>query len=65
MIVAGRGASWSGAGEAILKLAERIGALIATSLMAKTWLASDPFHVGVSGLYATKTAIKLSRKPTS
>ena len=28
--------------------------------MAKTWLVrSDPFHIGVSGLYATKTAIKL------
>jgi thiamine pyrophosphate-dependent acetolactate synthase large subunit-like protein len=59
VIVAGRGARWSGAGEAILKLAERAGALIATSLMAKTWLARDPFHLGVSGLYVTKTAIEL------
>src|SRR5687767_8369226 len=60
VIVAGRGARWSGAGDAILKLAERSGALIATSLMAKTWLAGkDPFHIGVSGLYATKTAIEL------
>jgi thiamine pyrophosphate-dependent acetolactate synthase large subunit-like protein len=60
VIVAGRGARWSGAGDAILKLADRSGALIATSLMAKTWLAGrDPFHIGVSGLYATKTAINL------
>jgi acetolactate synthase-1/2/3 large subunit len=59
VIVAGRGARWSGAGDAIRKLAERSGALIATSLMAKTWLASDPYHIGVSGLYATKTAINL------
>jgi thiamine pyrophosphate-dependent acetolactate synthase large subunit-like protein len=60
VIVAGRGARWSGAGQAILKLADRSGALIATSLMAKTWLAGqDPFHIGVSGLYATKTAINL------
>jgi acetolactate synthase I/II/III large subunit len=59
VIVAGRGARWSGAGDAILKLAERTGALIATSLMAKTWLSKDPFHIGVSGLYATKTAIQL------
>jgi acetolactate synthase-1/2/3 large subunit len=59
VIVAGRGARWSGAGEAILKLAERTGAIIATSLMAKTWLSEDPYHVGVSGLYATKTAIQL------
>jgi thiamine pyrophosphate-dependent acetolactate synthase large subunit-like protein len=49
VIVAGRGARWSGAGEAILKLADKSGALIATSLMAKTWLAGqDPFHIGVS-----------------
>jgi thiamine pyrophosphate-dependent acetolactate synthase large subunit-like protein len=27
--------------------------------MAKTWLSKDPFHIGVSGLYATKTAIEL------
>ena len=59
VIVAGRGARWSGAGDAILKLAERSGALLATSLMAKTWLSSDPYHIGVSGLYATKTAINL------
>jgi len=59
VIVAGRGARWSGAGDAILKLAERAGAIIATSLMAKTWLSEDPYHAGVSGLYATKTAIQL------
>ncbi|MGZ8230927.1 MAG: thiamine pyrophosphate-binding protein [Burkholderiales bacterium] len=59
VIVAGRGARWSGAGDAIRKLAERTGALLATSLMAKTWLSQDPFHIGVSGLYATKTAIEL------
>lgn len=59
VIVAGRGARWSGAGDAILKLADRTGALIATSLMAKTWLSEDPYHVGVSGLYATRTAIQL------
>jgi len=59
VIIVGRGARWSGAGNAILKLAERTGALIATSLMAKTWLSEDPYHVGVSGMYATKTAIQL------
>lgn len=59
VVLVGRGARWSGAGKAVLELAERTGALIATSLMAKTWLSDDPFHVGVSGLYATKTAIQL------
>ena len=27
-------------------------------------VGKDPYHIGISGLYATKTAIKLSRKPT-
>jgi len=59
VIVVGRGAKWAGAGEAVLKLAARIGALVATSLMAKTWLAEDEYHVGVSGTYATRTAMQL------
>lgn len=59
VVLVGRGARWSGAGKEILALAERSGAIVATSLMAKTWLSEDPYHVGVSGLYATKTAIQL------
>ena len=35
VIVVGRGAQWAGAGEAVLKLADRIGALIATTLLTK------------------------------
>ena len=60
VIVAGRGASWSGAGEAMLKLAERIGALVATSLMAKTWLAGKTNITSASrACTRRKTAIKL------
>ena len=59
VIVAGRGALWSGAGEAIQTLGKRIGALIATSLRAKNWMADKEYHAGVSGLYATRTAINL------
>jgi thiamine pyrophosphate-dependent acetolactate synthase large subunit-like protein len=59
VVLVGRGAMWSGAGEAVLKLAERIGAVVATSLMAKTWLAEDPYHVGISGFYGTRTAMQL------
>lgn len=59
VIVVGRGAIWSGAGEAVQMLGKRIGALIATSLRAKNWMADQPYHAGVSGLYATKTAIEL------
>ncbi|MGZ5259689.1 MAG: thiamine pyrophosphate-binding protein, partial [Burkholderiales bacterium] len=60
VIVVGRGAVWSGAGDAVLALSERIGALIATSLRAKTWLADrTEYHAGVSGLYATRAAMQL------
>jgi thiamine pyrophosphate-dependent acetolactate synthase large subunit-like protein len=59
VVLVGRGAMWSGAGEAVLRLAERIGAVIATSLMAKNWLAEDPYNVGISGFYGTRTAMQL------
>jgi acetolactate synthase I/II/III large subunit len=60
VIIVGRGAIRSGAEEPILRLAETTGALIATTLMAKTWLSDrDEFHVGISGLYSTKTAMEL------
>ena len=61
VIVVGRGAMWSGAGDAVLKLAQRIGALLATTLQAKNWLASaDPdFHAGISGFYGTRAAMEL------
>ena len=60
MIVVGRGAIWSGAGEEVLKLGERVGALIATSLRAKTWLADrTDYHVGSLRTYATRAAIQL------
>ena len=56
VIVVGRGARWANAGDAVLELADRIGALIATTLMAKTYLAQDAFHAGMSGRAALKTA---------
>jgi thiamine pyrophosphate-dependent acetolactate synthase large subunit-like protein len=60
VIIVGRGAIWSGADEAVLKLGERIGGLIGTSLRAKTWLSDKTdYHAGVSGLYATRAAMQL------
>lgn len=60
VVIVGRGAMRSGAGDAVLRLAESTGALVATTLMAKTWLSDqDEFHVGISGLYSTKTAMEL------
>ena len=59
VIMVGQGAKWSGAADAVRRLANRIGALIATSLMAKGWLADDDFHAGISGHYGTRTAMQL------
>lgn len=59
VIIVGRGAKWSGAGVAVLQLGERIGALIATSLLAKTFLNDCAYHAGISGNYASRVAIGL------
>jgi thiamine pyrophosphate-dependent acetolactate synthase large subunit-like protein len=59
LVLVGRGAIRAGAGEAVLRLADRIGALIGTSLMAKNWLSEDEYYVGISGFYGTRTAMAL------
>lgn len=59
VILVGRGARWAGAGEAVIKLGNRIGALIATSLMAKGWLSEHEYHAGISGTYGARASMKL------
>ncbi len=59
LVLVGRGAMWSDAGDASVKLAERIGALIGTTLMAKNWLSDSDYYVGISGFYGTRTAMEL------
>ena len=59
VIVTGLGAARSGAGEAVTRLADRVGALLTTTLPMKGWLGESEYHIGISGLYATKTAIEL------
>ena len=59
VIIVGRGAKWSGAGDAVKKLGNRIGALIATSLMAKGWLTEEEYHAGISGTYGARVSMKL------
>jgi thiamine pyrophosphate-dependent acetolactate synthase large subunit-like protein len=59
VIVVGQGAAAAGAGDAVMRLGDRIGALLATTLPMKGWLGESEYHVGVSGLYATRTAIEL------
>jgi len=49
IILAGRGASDGGAKDAILELAERVGALIGTSMQAETLFEGDPYYLGIIG----------------
>ncbi len=58
VVVVGDGAVQSGAVEAAAKLAERIGALTATSLVAKGVLSGD-FHAGISGMFSTRAVMEL------
>jgi acetolactate synthase I/II/III large subunit len=51
-IIAGRGAVRSNAREPLERLAEQIGALLATTAQAKGLFAGHPFYVGSSGGFA-------------
>ena len=59
VIIVGRGAQWAGAGPAVLKLGDRIGALILTTLLTKTFLNESEYHAGISGLYGSRPAMHL------
>lgn len=59
LIVVGRGAVLSGGKEAIVELAERLGALTATTLAAKDYLGSDPGCIGIMGTFSHQAAISL------
>ncbi|WP_433236578.1 thiamine pyrophosphate-binding protein [Actinomadura nitritigenes] len=60
VIIAGRGARRAGAGEEVLELQAKTGALLATTLQAKNWLCDrTEFHVGLSGLFGSKPAQEL------
>lgn len=59
VLLAGRGAVAAGAGPAIEALAERCGALLATSAMAHGLFAGSAWNVGISGGFATPLAAEL------
>ncbi|HEY1517952.1 MAG TPA: thiamine pyrophosphate-binding protein [Solirubrobacteraceae bacterium] len=59
VILAGRGAVRAGAKQALTALAEQTGALLATSLLARSMFASDPFNAGLFGAFATPVASEL------
>ena len=58
-IIAGRGAVLAAARPQLEALGERIGALFATSMMAKGFFAGNPFDLGVSGGFASPLAARL------
>ena len=59
VIIAGRGAVEAGAREQLEMLGERIGALFATSAMAKGFFAENPFDLGISGGFSSSLAVRL------
>jgi thiamine pyrophosphate-dependent acetolactate synthase large subunit-like protein len=59
VFIAGRGARLSGARDALVELAERCGALLATSAVAKGFFAGESFALDVSGGFATPVAAEL------
>jgi thiamine pyrophosphate-dependent acetolactate synthase large subunit-like protein len=56
LLIGGRGAAASGAAAAIATLADRAGALVATTLAARGLFESDPFNLGVSGGFSKQDA---------
>ena len=59
VIVVGRGAMSPAAQTATNQLAERIGALVATTLVAKGTLADSDYYAGVSGLFSSREVMQL------
>jgi thiamine pyrophosphate-dependent acetolactate synthase large subunit-like protein len=59
IILAGRGAMWSGAVASLEEIAKQCGALLATSLYAKGLFEGNPFDLGIAGAFATNLAREL------
>jgi thiamine pyrophosphate-dependent acetolactate synthase large subunit-like protein len=56
VVLAGRGAVLSGARESLLRLAARLGAPVATTLMGNGLFRGDPFDLGIFGTLSTTVA---------
>ena len=59
LILGGRGAVISGAEEALIALADRVGALLATSVCGHGLFAQNPWSVGISGGFSSPAADEL------
>src|SRR5258708_28774340 len=53
IILGGRGVMWSGARDAVIKLADRCGALLSNTLPARGLFHDHPFGLGITGSYFT------------
>ena len=53
VIIAGRGAIAAKAKDEIIELADRVGALLATSLQGKGYFAGHPWDIGIAGAFAS------------
>jgi acetolactate synthase-1/2/3 large subunit len=62
LVLAGRGALWSGARPALERLGEGIGALLGTTLLAKGLFAGSPWNLGVVGGFSSPAALELIRE---
>lgn len=59
LLIAGRGAVLADARASLMALAERCGALLATSAVANGLFAGNPWSLGISGGFASPTAAEL------
>ncbi len=56
VVIGGRGALWSGARQALEAVAERSGALLATSLLGKGLFDGNPFALDIAGTFSSDLA---------
>ncbi len=59
LIIAGRGAALAGAREPLERLADHLGALLATSAVANGLFAGNPWALGIAGGFASPVAAEL------
>jgi len=59
VILAGRGAVWADARAELEALADTIGALLATTLLAKSFFDGNPYSVGIAGGFASRLTLEL------
>lgn len=59
VILAGRGAVWAGARKELEALAERTGALLCTTLLAKSLFDGNAYNLGVTGTFGSRLSSSL------